>query len=346
MTNQLETGADLYDIDDVEFVNSEHGHTLAGTLTTPRGAASFPAVVLVSGSGPQDRDESVFGHKPFAVVADHLTRAGIAVLRFDDRGVGRSGGESATATSYDFASDVSCAVDYLSKNAHVSVIGLIGHSEGGLIAPIVAVARAEVAFIVLLAGPGLPGKDVLLGQEEAISRADGVPDEIIEQRLARSRTMYALVEDTPDPERFAELAGPIVRESFDQLTEAEREVAGLDTTAAVEAAAQATAEWFDSAWFRTFLHHDPADVLKLVRAPVLALVGANDLQVLAEPNTAAIRDALRAGGNLDATIQVLPGLNHFFQNASTGTPGGYETSGEVMASPTLDTVSRWILERS
>ncbi|MGA7397673.1 MAG: alpha/beta fold hydrolase, partial [Solirubrobacterales bacterium] len=267
MPETQEPDVEPYVIEDVEFPSADGGHTLSGTFTTPRGDGPFPAAVLVSGSGPQDRDETVFGHKPFRVLADHLTKAGIAVLRFDDRGVGRSTGVFATATSHDFAADVGSAVDFLATkadSANLSTVGLIGHSEGGLIAPMVAVARGDVAFIVLLAGPGLPGRDVLLGQQEAISRSNGVSEETIEQRLARSRELYEIVGNTPDPERLEELAGPIVRLSFDDLSNEEKVAAGLDTPEAIEAAAKATTEGLKSAWLQTFLKHDPREALKLV----------------------------------------------------------------------------------
>jgi len=337
-----------YEALEVEFSNMEEGHSLAGTLTLPPGDGPFPAAVLISGSGPQDRDEALLGHRPFLVLADHLTRAGIAVLRFDDRGVGGSGGTFETATSDDFAGDVRGAVRYLAEREEIDIteIGLIGHSEGGLIAPMVAAESDQVAFIVLLAGPGVDGETILLSQGEAIGRADGLDEEGLRRNQETSRNIYAILRNTPDTTRAAVLLEPLIRETFDLMPAQARTEAGLDASGALEQAVQSSLTMLNSAWFRRFLEYDPRPTLERVQVPVLAIVGEKDLQVLAEPNSEAIRAALRAGGNPDFEVRILPGLNHLFQTATTGAPSEYGDIEETFAPAALEAVSNWILERT
>ena len=336
-----------YRSEEVSFDNVEEGHTLAGTMTIPEGEGPFPAVVLISGSGPQDRDETLAGHKPFLVLADHLTRGGVAVLRFDDRGVGESGGDFSTATSDHFAADVRGAVRHLRGRPDVdpSRVGLVGHSEGGLIAPIVATDPDQVAFIVLLAGPGLDGEAILLSQSEAIQRAQGVDERTISQGLSLSRDSYAILRNTPDADRAKELLAPLIRESFEIMTPEAREQAGLGSPEAVDQAVDATVVQLTSPWFRRFLEYDPALTLEQVRVPVLAIVGAKDLQVLAQPNMTAIEAALERGGNTDVETHVLPGLNHLFQQATTGSPNEYSEIEQTFDPGAMDLVLRWILQQ-
>lgn len=337
-----------YHVEDVRFANVEEGHQLAGTFTAPEGPGPFPAVVLISGSGPQDRNEALLGHKPFLVLSDHLTRAGIAVLRFDDRGVGESEGTFATATSEHFAADVRGAVRYLKARQDVNAeqVGLVGHSEGGLIAPIVAVDPDQVAFIVLLAGPGLDGEAILLTQSEAIQRAQGVEERTIRLGQQLSRDTYAILRNTPDSARAVELIEPLIRESFEAMGAGDRAEAGLEDPAAIDQAVETTVAQMTGPWFRRFLEYDPVPVLEQVRVPVLSIVGALDLQVLAEPNTEAIRSALERAGNDDVEVHILPGLNHLFQHAETGAPGEYAEIEETFAPEALQLVSDWILART
>lgn len=326
-----------YNAVEVEFENSKDGHKLAGTLTIPEGEGPFPAVVLVSGSGPQDRDETLMGHKPFWVIADHLSRNGVAVLRYDDRGVGKSGGDFATATTEDFTYDALAAVDFLATRNEVdsSKIGIAGHSEGGLIAPKAAIRSTKVAFIVLLAGPGVPGADILRLQQRLIMKASGVSDAEIEEQ---SKLWDKIVE------RFKTLKDGDDSSELKKIVEAH--FVGED-----EATVSTRAQWNTqldallTPWFRYFLTFDPRDALRKVKVPVLAVNGELDLQVDPKQNLPEIERALREGGNKDITLKEFAKLNHLFQTASTGLPSEYGQIEETFSIDVLKAITDWILER-
>jgi len=328
--------------EDVKYNNQEAGVILAGTLTLPDKEGFFPAVLLVSGSGPQDRDESVFGHKPFLVLADYLTRQGIAVLRFDDRGVGKSTGDFSLATSNDFASDVLAGIDYLKSRKEINAeqIGLIGHSEGGIIAPMVAVHSRDVSFIVLMAGPGLTGEEILYLQSELISRANGTSEEGIARNRHYNEKLYSLVKEEENKDILIEKADKIFDEYFAELSEEEKSRIG-DQKAFIEAQIQSLL----SPWFKYFLTYDPKSTLSKVSCPVLAINGEKDLQVPPEENLEAIKEALIAGGNKDFMIKELPGLNHLFQTAQTGSPDEYAKIEETISSVALELISDCILRQ-
>jgi len=306
--------------------------SLAGTLTVPRGAGPFPSVVLIAGSGPNDRDETIFGHKPFWVLADYLTRRGIAVLRYDKRGIGASGGDLAHATTLDFAADAAAAVAWLLTRRDIDPrrIGLIGHSEGGVIAPIVADKHRSVAFIVLLAAPGMDGQTILGLQAVLVARAAGVPGGKIAQNQVLNRTIYAAVESARDQAEARARVGPLLAKA---AADGELPAATVDAqTAAVS-----------SDWFRVFLSYDPLPALRQVRCPVLVLAGAKDLQVPPKENLPLLRQAL--AGNGDATVEELPGLNHLFQTATTGGVGEYAAIEETLSPAMLERVADWIAAR-
>lgn len=332
-----------YAEDTVRVQNREGGVSLAGTLTLPAFRGPFPCAVLVTGSGPEDRDETVFGHRPFLVLADHLTRQGIAVLRLDDRGVGGSSGRFATATTEDFASDVLAAVRFLKTRREIDAkrIGLVGHSEGGLIAPIAAVRSKDIAFLVLMAGPGLPGEEVLYAQGALIARAQGASEEYIAAQRRLQERLFAVIKDEAD----TAVAVRRIREAFGDyvavLPDEQRRAIG-DGQAIVESQVRL----LRSPWFRYFLTHDPRPTLRRVRVPVLALNGEKDLQVPPRENLAAIEAALGSGGNRDVTVKELPGLNHLFQTATTGAVTEYARIEETIAPAALEEMSRWILSRS
>ncbi|MBN1686684.1 MAG: alpha/beta hydrolase [Spirochaetales bacterium] len=318
-----------YDETEVTFTNDEAGITLAGTLTVPRRGGPFPAVILVSGSGAQNRNEELMNHRPFLVLADHLTRQGIAVLRYDDRGVGGSGGDPAAATSEDFADDAYAAFTFLTGRPGIDArrTGIIGHSEGGIIAPMVAARAPEVNFIVLLAGSGVPGKELLLQQSAAILRASGAPEAQINAASAVNKSIYDVIISQPDNEKAAE-----------QI----QEILGGLGIPQDQMDAQITAML--SPWYRYFLTYDPATSLKNTGCPVLALNGSLDLQVPADQNLAAIEQALNGGGNAQVTTIKLEGLNHLFQHATTGLVQEYAQIEETFAPEALQTISDWILE--
>ncbi|HEY5106421.1 MAG TPA: alpha/beta fold hydrolase [Caulobacteraceae bacterium] len=321
-----------YDEQKLSFESPGAHATLAGTLTVPRGPGSYPAVVLIAGSGPNDRDETIFGHKPFWVLADYLSRRGIAVLRYDKRGIGASSGDYAHASSLDFAADAAAAVAWLRGRPEINhaKIGLIGHSEGGIIAPIVADRDPAIAFIVLLAGPGLNGEEILKLQGPLVERAAGAGPEKIAENQALNARLYAIVKSAKTQAEIEAKARPLLAEAAAK--------AGLPSTAL-----DAQAGAISSDWFRFFLTYDPLPALREVRCPVLALAGSKDLQVPAAENLPLLRQALAA--NPDATVEELPGLNHLFQIATTGGVGEYGASEQTLAPVVLETVTTWIEKR-
>jgi pimeloyl-ACP methyl ester carboxylesterase len=331
-----------YDAEEVRIANAAANVELAGTFTRPRGTGRHPAVVLISGSGPQDRDESLLGHKPFLVLADHLTRNGIAVVRYDDRGFGKSTGRFATATSVDFMGDALAAVAWLKSRPEVdpSAIGLVGHSEGGLIAPMAAVRSADVGYIVMLAGPGVTGEEILYEQGRLIAKAAGTPDAVIAENVAIQRRLFQIVKETPDTAESRARVRSVIRAALDSLTEAQR--AAIGVSGDVDVYVEGRTQQVTSPWFRAFLLYDPASSLERVTVPVLALNGELDLQVPPNQSLPAIERALKRAGNKDVTLQTLPGLNHLFQHASTGAPSEYERIDETFSPEALNLISKWI----
>ncbi len=331
-----------YREEEVTFTNE--GITLAGTLTLPEGAGPHPAVVLISGSGAQNRDEEIFGFKPFAILADHLTKQGIAVLRYDDRGMGGSTTGTLDDTSETYASDVQAAVDYLKSRSEIAAtqIGLLGHSEGGIIAPIVATQGKDIAFLVLMAGTGVPGKELLPAQVGAIAQAGGATEEETEAAVAQQERVIAAV---LTGEGLEEVKAELVEQfkaAAEEMTEEQLKALGdLDewTNEAVEGQLGQLA----APWMTFFLTHDPAATLEKVDAPVLALFGGKDTQVPAGMNETAMKAAFARGGNTDVTIQVFPDANHLFQAAGTGSPNEYTELESEFLPGFLDTISEWIL---
>ena len=329
---------------DVKYENKAGRVTLAGTLTLPPGAGPFPAVILITGSGAQDRDESLLGHKPFLVLADHLSRRGIAVLRVDDRGVGGSTGSIKTSTSDDFAGDVRAGLDFLKGRTEVDgkKLGLIGHSEGGIIAPIAAVRSKDVAFIVLMAGTGVPGSQILEAQGQLILKAAGSSEsEMKFERDAQKRLIDIIVQEKDEKVAQSKLATAL-KEIRAAMSDSDRKALANNPGGLSEAAVDA----FNNAWTRFFLTYDPRPTLRRVRCPVLALNGEKDLQVPATENLAEIAKALRAGGNRNVKTVELPGLNHLFQPCKTGSPSEYGTIETTIAPEALKTVGDWVIQKT
>lgn len=330
-----------YRSEEVAYDNAAAKVKLAGTLLVPDGAGPFPAALLITGSGPQDRDETLMGHKPFLVLADALARRGIAVLRVDDRGVGSSTGTFATGTSEDFAGDAQAGIAYLHGRKEIDArhIGVIGHSEGGLIGPMVAARSKDVAFVVMLAGPGLPGADILIAQQELISRAGGETDEAaLKRRRDDARRLFDLIKRETDPAVLDKKAHALVEASLAKASDAEKKQMGDPVAAGNALLARVL-----TPWFHYFLNYDPRPTLSKVRCPVLALNGAKDLQVPPKDNLAAVAAALKAGGNRDVTTREMPGLNHLFQTAKTGAPSEYSAIEETMSPAVLTIIGDWIL---
>jgi len=321
-----------YDEEEVVYPNTRADISLAGTMTLPRRATPAPAVILVSGSGPQDRDETVFGHRPFLVLADYLTRQGIAVLRFDDRGVGKSSGSHAAATTLDFVTDAVAGVEFLKSRKEIDPkkIGIIGHSEGGLIAPLVALESRDVAFIVLLAGPGLPGEEILYRQGVLLAKAASATDAAASQNLMLQKKLFAVVKQEKDSATLHNSLLQILKNDPNQLS---------------DAVIQAQLRSLTSPWFRFFLTYDPRPALSKVTCPVLALIGEKDLQLPAKENLKEIDAALRKGGNKNFVVKELPGLNHLFQTAETGGTGEYATIEETFSPIALKEIGEWIMRQ-
>jgi hypothetical protein len=303
---------------------------LAGTFTKPKGDGPFPAVLLITGSGQQNRDEEIMGHKPFWVLADYLTRRGIAVLRVDDRGIGGSTGIFRTSTTADFATDVTAGVTYLLSRGDVDKThaGLIGHSEGAIIAPMVAAKMPQVAFIVMLAGTALPGDQIVAGQTyQANILAGATPEQAAKAREFEAKLLAIDVSETD----------PAAREK--------KMLALADGETAVQKTLREQMPALQSPWYRYFLAYDPRPALTKVKCPVLALDGSKDTQVGAEQNIPLIQAALKEGGNHDVTVKIFPGVNHLFQDANTGAVAEYATIEQTISPAVLKTIGDWIEKR-
>ena len=329
-----------YEEEEVTFEVPEGGHTLAGTLTLPEGVGPFPAAILISGSGPQDRDETLMGHKPFLVLSDYLTQHGIAVLRYDDRGTAASTGDHSTATSADFAHDAAAAVAYLRTHPRIdqSKLGLVGHSEGGLIAPMVAIDSDAVAYIVMMAGPGMMGKELLPLQIRLIAKAGGANTETLE---ASSKINTQLIQKAAslDPNSAS------TRTELKTFLEQETSKYSPEILEALEYEPDQTDALINrltNPWMHYFLNYDPIPTLKKIDIPVLSIFGEKDLQVPPTQNASLIQDALVSGGNPHAETLILPGLNHLFQTSETGSPSEYGAIEETLAPAALVAISEWI----
>lgn len=329
-----------YSEKEVIVKNDEAKIELAGTLTMPATGGPFPAVILITGSGPQNRNEELMGHKPFLVLADYLTRQGIAVLRCDDRGYGKSTGKFSTATTLDFATDASAAIDFLKTQKEIdsTKIGLAGHSEGGLIAPMVASVRKDVAFIVLLAGPGLNGERILRMQAGIINRNAGLTEKELADDDALRMKVFAAIRKNSDNEKAAVKVKALFR-SAKKKNPDDKGLSQLDDAQIDVFLQQST-----SPWFRTFLVIDPVDYLSKVHCPLLALNGSLDVQVPPKENLEAIEKALIFGGNSKYTIEEIPGANHLFQNAKTGNIDEYGKIEETMSPEVLEKIVSWIVK--
>jgi pimeloyl-ACP methyl ester carboxylesterase len=324
---------------EVVYENKKAGVKLAGTLTLPKGKGPSPAVLLITGSGAQDRNEEIFGHKPFLLLADYLTRRGIAVLRVDDRGVGGSTGSTPQSTTADFTEDVLTGVDFLKGRQEINPrqIGLLGHSEGGSIAALAAARTTDVAFIILLAGSGLPGDELLYLQGALIAKASGADDKQLARQRAIQEKVFALLKEEKDNAAAEQKVRAFLKEEVERLPEEERKIA-----AATEAFIAAQIKASLTPWFRYFVALDPRPALRHVHCPVLALNGSKDLQVAPRENLEAIVKALKEAGNTDVTTREMAGLNHLFQTCKTGKVSEYGGIEETMAPQVLEVIGDWI----
>ncbi|MCX6219435.1 MAG: alpha/beta fold hydrolase [Bacteroidia bacterium] len=329
-----------YYSEEVTFPNGKAGITLAGTLTMPSKEGKYPAVILITGSGPQNRDEELMGHKPFLVLSDYLTRQGIAVLRYDDRGVGQSKGDFKSATTLDFASDVESAIAYLKTRAEIlpKKIGLVGHSEGGIIAPMVAAGTKDVNFIVLLAGTGIRGDKLLLLQQELVAKAAGIPEnEIQKSREINTKSFEIVIKSVNADTLKADLRKFLAETMKNSPDYAKPKGMTDDDFISLQV------NQIASPWMLYFIKYDPAVALEKVKCPVLAINGDKDLQVPSKVNLPAIEKALKKGGNKQVTTKEFPGLNHLFQECKTGSPSEYAEIDQTFSPVALDVVAKWIL---
>jgi pimeloyl-ACP methyl ester carboxylesterase len=344
-----------YTVKDVEFAGGEPTSAtegavrLSGTLTLPDSDGPHPAVVLVSGSGPQDRDETLMGHKPFLVLADHLTRHGVAVLRYDDRGVGKSTGTFEGATIADFTADAAAAVDFLAKRSDIDAksIGIAGHSEGANVAPRASLINDKVAFLVLLAPTAVPGTELLARQNALVFEAMGMSAEgakAYEKRMLESlERLLEVPIDEPVSDELREQLRADFKAAAAAMSPEDRAIYGPTESAAFEKVLDALVSQLDMAWMRSFLAMKPVETFEKVDVPTLAVFGSKDLQVPDEQSAPVLRRSLAE--HPDATVTVLDGLNHLFQPAKTGLPTEYSTISTTLAPELLDTIVGWLAKR-
>jgi hypothetical protein len=333
--------------EEVTFQNG--GITLAGTLTLPEGDGPFPALILLSGSGQQDRDESLSlapGYRPLREIADTLTRQGIAALRYDDRGVGgSSAGDLAAVTSVDFADDAEAALRFLQGRTDIDTqqIGFLGHSEGGILAPMVAARNPDVAFVISMAGSAVDGYNVVLKQVERLALARGENPASAAAAVAQQAAILDLVK-SQDWTALEAAMNQLAQTQIAALTEEQKAAMG-DVDSVVQGQLAAQMQGLRSPWYQFFLSHDPAQDWAQVSAPVLGIFGGNDTQVDAEQNSTALQAALERTGNTDVTIQILPTANHLFQDAATGGVDEYAALPPQLMPEFLEAISQWLVAR-
>lgn len=328
-----------YQSEDVTFKNDKAGITLAGTLTLPKKEGNFPAVVLISGSGSQNRDEEIMEHKPFLVLSDFLTRNGFAVLRFDDRGVGKSGGNPVNATTADLATDTEAAFNFLKtrKEINKKKIGLVGHSEGGMIAPMVANTNPDVAFIIMLAGPGIPGAEQLVLQNYLIGKADGIPEDELTRLGAINKQVYNVLTTETDIKAMKKNTADILNKEMRPFY-GSKGIPESEITQYINS----QVEIMCSPWYIYFLKYNPAPAIEKLKCPVLALNGEKDLQVPPNANLDGIKRAAEKGGNKKVTTKKLAGLNHLLQECTTGAMMEYGTIEQTISPTALNEISAWL----
>jgi len=327
-----------YEEEEVVYENKVAGIKIAGTLTLPRSEGPSPAVLLIAGSGPQDRNEELLCHKPFLVLADYLTRHGIAVLRVDKRGVGESTGDLGQAIYEDLACDALAGFEYLKARKEIEPehIGLIGHSEGATIAPMVASQSPDVAFVIMMAGVGINGYENMVLQDIAVARSRGVTEEEIALIRSWCGRFYAISAEEKDDA----VARKKMQELYDARTEAEEHAFRFLHGITLQI------DYAVSPGMRSAMAFDPQPILRKVKCPVLAINGEKDVQVLAKENLRGIEESLETVGNADYMVRELPDLNHLFQTADTGAMSEYAEIEETMSPVALEVIANWILEHT
>lgn len=331
-----------YVTEDVQFENTIDTVTLAGTFSKPKGIGKFPVVILVTGSGPQNRDEALMGHKPFLVLADHLTRNGIAVLRYDDRGTGESTGKYAGTAVSDFARDAKTAFEYLLQRDDVDVkkIGLLGHSEGGQIGQIVAAEQPGLAFLVSLAGPGISGVELMTQQTIALNKSMGLQDSVAQKNGAAQRSIMQVIADETNADMLRVKLMQVLKAAYAAMDESVKKVVTEETFVSRGLGSVMSAE------FLSIVRHDPQQFYPKIKIPVLALNGARDVQVVSEPNLKGWEEGLKQAGNNKITTRSFEGLNHLFQLCKACTVPEYGQLTETISPEVLDVITAWIQQQS
>lgn len=328
-----------------DVIYNGNGLQYGGTITIPQGNGKFPAVLLITGSGAQDRDEAIFNHKPFAVIADALTRDGFVVLRVDDRGIGNSTGDFTTSTTADFVKDVNASLDYLKSRSEVNdkKVGLLGHSEGAMIAPVVASQRKDVDFIVLLAAPGVKIIDLMTEQNAAVLKSAGVPDAAIENFKPVYNQVVTAIINAPDTATARLNTLQIVNSWYAKTDTATLQALGFNSPDSKEQYAKTMVVALSNAWFKYFMKFDPQPYLSdLKKVKVLALNGSKDIQVVSRQNLPAVNAALQKGRTRTFETKELPGLNHLFQTCNKCTVQEYGELQETIAPVALQTIAAWL----
>ncbi|MGE5294203.1 MAG: alpha/beta hydrolase family protein [Solirubrobacterales bacterium] len=327
---QGDSGAKPYHEEQVVYDNAGAGIRLAGTLTIPEGHGPHPAVLLITGSGPQDRDESIGPLKPFAVLADALARVGVAALRVDDRGVGQSTGNWILTDYKGYCDDARCGMEFLKGRPEIDArrIGLLGHSAGGVIAAMMAARSSEVAFIILLAAPCAPGEQVILLQNEGMLRRAGTPPEQIAKDLDGVRELCAVLKNTSEPNELRRKVQEMVARKNQSAEETRQEVDMLCTP-----------------WAKDHMTYNAQADLRRVTCPVLALWGAKDVLVTPNENAESLRACLTQKDDPATSIRILPDMNHLFQKCQTGDVSEFFQIAETINPEVLDLIAGWTGQR-
>lgn len=331
---------------EVTFVNAQAGVTLSGTLTLPEGKGPFPAVVLVAGSGPNNRDCHYYDRHPFLVIADALARRGVAALRYDKRGVGKSSGDFKSAVTQDFEKDALAGLDYLRGLPEIipQKVGMIGHSEGGLIVPMAAAESKDVAFAVLMAGPGLKGDKRFDLQVRYAAQGEGGDPRVVETMVNLGREAIQTIRSDKDKVWVRQRLDDLFNQGYSRLNAAEKQK--FDEVLGIWGTKESVKEMIMTPWYRQLVDSDPQEYLRKVQCPILAMNGDKDMQEVYPYGMKGIEEALKEGGNRDYTLQMFPSLNHMFQKCKTGTPLDYPEIRETVAPEVLDYMTGWILKRT
>lgn len=333
-----------------EFVTVENNSIkLAGTLTLPKTGSNFPSIILITGSGPQNRDEELLGFKPFEQIADNFSKKGFAVLRCDDRGVAESTGDFSSATSYDFSTDIEAMLNYLKtrKELNSKKIGLLGHSEGGMIVNLLASRNKDVAFAIMMAGTSVNGKEILESQTDLISKANGATEKEMESNKKLATEIYKLIfsEKTTDKDWLSveeKIKAEIIKEYPNMSKEMKASIKNVDEYA--NNSAKGILGFYKSKWMLYFIKHEPIQDIEKVTIPVLALFGEKDLQVEAKLNIEAMNKLFKKTKQKNYTIKTLKDANHLFQKATNGSPSEYENLDKKFVDDFFSTMETWLKE--